>query len=464
MNLKKFVSSLFVLFLLFGCSQRKDNTQIIQKYNAISKMMVRNALTERTGYKWLKDLLKIGPRLSGSPGNFKAVEWVKNKMKEIGLDSVWLQKCKVPHWVRGNIEEAELLNARGKKIRNLHIADLGGSIGTPPNGLVANVVEVKSFDELKMLGTKAKNKIIFFNEKFDYGEINTFKAYSKAVKKRVYGAIEAAKVGAKAILIRTVGSAYDNKPHTGNMHYAKDIKKIPAAALGAIDSDYLSDVLIHHPDYKIKLKMNCENLPDTISYNVIGEIKGSEFPNQVIVVGGHLDCWDKGVGAHDDGAPALQTLEALDLIKRLDLKPKRTIRCVLFANEENGLNGGKTYGKYADTVKSETHIASIESDRGAFTPRGFSVKSDKNTLEKIKSWLPVLNNALIDWVKPGGSGADVGQIKKVKASIGYVPDAQRYMDLHHSDNDTFDKVHPREMELGTAAIAILSYIISQEGL
>ncbi len=464
MNIKKIFLLILPLLLLSSCVKKNDENQIIKKYDAISKMMVRDALTERTGYKWLKDLLKIGPRLSGSEGNFKAVEWAKNKMKEIGLDSVWLQKCKVPHWVRGNIEEASLLTEKGKKIKTLHISDLGGSIGTPAAGIVGNVVEVRSFDELKMLGKRAENKIIFFNEKFDYGEVNTFKAYSRAVKKRVYGAIEAAKVGASAILIRTVGSAYDNKPHTGNMHYAKNVKKIPAAALGAIDSDFLSNALKNHPDYKIKIRMNCKNLPDTISYNVIGEIKGSDFPDEVIVVGGHLDCWDKGVGAHDDGAPSLQTLEALDLIKRLGLKPKRTIRCVLFANEENGLNGGKTYGKYADTVKGITHIASIESDRGAFTPRGFSVKADKKVLKRIRSWLPVLNNALIDWVKAGGSGADVGQIKNVKASIGYVPDTQRYMDLHHSDNDTFDNVHPREMELGTAAIAILSYLISQEGL
>jgi len=458
--------TLIVLFAIFatGCNAPDNSSQLIQKYDAISKIMVRNALTNRTGYKWLKDFLKIGPRLSGSPGNFKAIEWIKNKMKEIGLDSVWLQECKVPHWVRGNVEKAWLLNNKGEKIKALHIADLGGSIGTPPKGLTGNVVEVSSFEELKMLGPKAKNKIIFFNEKFDYGEVNTFIAYSKAVKKRVYGAIEAAKVGAKALLIRTVGSSYDNKPHTGNMHYAENVKKIPAAALGAIDSDYLSSVLRHHPDYKIKLKMNCKNLPDTISYNVIGELRGSKFPNEVIVIGGHLDCWDKGVGAHDDGAPALQTLETLDLIKRLNLKPDRTIRCVLFANEENGLNGGKTFGKYAANDKNEKYIAAIESDRGAFTPRGFSVKANKNVLKKIQSWLPVLNNALIDWIKKGGSGADVGQIKNVIASIGYVPDTQRYMDLHHSANDTFDKVHPREMELGTAAIATLVYLISQEGL
>ncbi|MHB9040461.1 MAG: M20/M25/M40 family metallo-hydrolase, partial [Melioribacteraceae bacterium] len=186
-------------------------------------------------------------------------------------------------------------------------------------------------------------------------------------------------------------------------------------------------------------------------------------PDEIIVVGGHFDSWDKGCGAHDDGAPSLQTMEALDLLKRNGVKPKRTIRCVLFINEENGLRGGIEYGKFADS-SNDRHLAAIESDRGAFTPRGFYVTTDSLSLRKMQNWLPILNKANIDWIRNGGSGGDVGQIKNAKALLGYVPDDQRYMDLHHSANDVFSAVHPREMELGSAAIAIMSLLLSEEGL
>jgi hypothetical protein len=208
--------------------------------------------------------------------------------------------------------------------------------------------------------------------------------------------------------------------------------------------------------------MDCVNLPEAQSYNVIGELTGSTKPDEIIVLGGHFDSWDKGCGAHDDGAPCLQTMEVPYLLKKLGIRPQRTIRCVLFINEENGSRGGIAYGQYADTAK-EIHVAAIESDRGAFTPRGFFVNADSVSLAKMQSWLPVLNKALIDWIKPGGSGVDVSYIKKAHMLAGYVPDSQRYMDVHHSDNDTFETVSPREMELGTAAMAIFAYLISEEG-
>lgn len=213
----------------------------------------------------------------------------------------------------------------------------------------------------------------------------------------------------------------------------------------------------------MRIKLKCKTLPDAQSYNVIGEIKGKEFPDEVIVVGGHIDSWDKGVGAQDDGAGCVQSMEVLDLMKRLNLKPKRTIRCVLFINEENGSRGAEAYGKYADTT-NEKHIAAIESDAGGFTPRGFSVTADSSVLAKIQSWLPILKVCNIEEISEGGSGADVNDIKKVKALIGYHPDSQRYFDYHHSDNDVLEVVNPRELELGSAAIAVLAYLISEEGL
>jgi carboxypeptidase Q len=203
-------------------------------------------------------------------------------------------------------------------------------------------------------------------------------------------------------------------------------------------------------------------LPDALSYNVICDLKGYENPDEVVIVAGHFDSWDVGCGAHDDGGGCIQSLEVLDLFKRLNIKTKRTIRCIFYINEENGVRGGIEYGIYADTVSTEKHIAAIESDRGVFTPVGFSVTSDSTTLAKLQSWLPILEYTGISWVKAGGSGVDISKIKNAKALIGYVPDNQRYFDLHHSANDIFEEVHSREMQLGTAAIAILTYLLSEE--
>lgn len=247
------------------------------------------------------------------------------------------------------------------------------------------------------------------------------------------------------------------------MYYNDTLPKIPSVGIGVLDADFLSQSLKDEPFLKINLKLSCKTLPDSKSYNVIGDIKGTENPDEIILIGGHFDCWDKGVGAHDDGGGCIQSLEVLNLFQRLNLKPKRTIRCVFFINEENGTAGGIEYGKYSDS-SSEKHIAAIESDRGVFTPRGFFVDADSVTIAKIKSWLPLLEIADINWVKKGGSGVDVSKIKKSKALIGFVPDSQRYMDVHHSANDVIEAVNPRELELGTAALAILTYLLSEEGL
>ena len=455
------ISLIFLLNTGINAQTLNEKKQTI--YSAAAMKIISKALSRDEGYKWLKELCAIGPRLSGSEGSIKAIYWAETKMKECGFDSVWLQPVSVPHWERGKTEEAVVSKSKHYKNRKLIIASYGGSIATPKEGITAEIVEVKSLDEARLLGDKAKGKIIFFNRPIDASTVNTFEGYGAAVDQRVEGAVEGAKVGAVAAIVRSVQTGYDDVPHTGSMHYKEGVEKIPGAAISVIDADFLSKAIKSDPGLEITIKMDCRTLPDAQSYNVIGQIKGGEEPDQVILVGGHIDCWDKGVGAHDDGAPSIQCIEAVDLLKQCGLKPKRTIRTVLFINEENGLRGGIAYGKYAASAK-ESHLAAIESDRGAFTPRGFSVTSDSSTLLKMESWLPVLNYAYIDWIRKGGSGADVGAIKNAKALIGYVPDDQRYMDLHHSANDTFDKVHPREMELGSAAIAILVYLISEEGL
>jgi len=453
----------FLIFTETNLNAQQLPSEKIQRYSELAGKIVRSALLDKKGYEWLKELCSIGPRLSGSENSSKAITWAKNKMKECGFDSVWLQPVMVPKWVRGKIEKAYISKSKKYLNKKLTIVSYGGSIGTSKAGISGEVIEVKGLDEVKNLGDKAKGKIVFYNRPFDNGLLNTFEGYGKAVDQRINGAIEAAKVGAAGVIVRSVQSNYDNIPHTGVMLYEDNVKQIPSAAISVIDADFLSKAIKTEPNLKITIKMDCKSYPDVESYNVIGQLTGNEKPNEVIVVGGHFDSWDKGCGAHDDGAPCLQTMEALDLLKRLNIKPKRTIRCVLFINEENGLRGGIEYGKYSSN-SFEKHLAGIESDRGAFTPRGFSVTTDSLSLMKMQSWLPILNKAYIEWIRKGGSGGDVGQIKNAKALFGYVPDDQRYMDVHHSDNDVFAAVHPREMELGSAAIAIMSYLLSEEGL
>ena len=443
-------------------TQTKINSDLKEEMK-VADQFVRSALTERKGYHLLKELSDIGPRLSGSDNSIKAIMWAKKKMEEAGFDNVWLQPVMVPHWVRGKVEQAEIVKSKLLRNRKLNIATLGGSIGTDKNGITAEVLEVKNFDELRALGDKAKGKIIFMSRPLDPGIIQTFHGYGGAVDQRVFGAIEAAKLGAVGVMIRSITTKFDNVPHTGVMIYNDTIPKIPSVALGYQDADFVSDALKKDPHLQVKITLDCKTLPDAQSYNLIGELKGSEFSDQVIVIGGHSDSWDKGVGANDDGAGIIQSMEVLDLFKRLGIKPKRTIRCVFFINEENGSRGGNKYSEYANS-SPEKHIAAIESDEGSGSPRGFTFDSDSLTIEKVKGWMPVLRRSGIDWIEKGGSGVDVGHIENAKARIGYVPDPQRYFDYHHSDNDQFSIIHPREFELGSAAIATLVYMIDQFGL
>lgn len=458
--MKLFVLS---LILFIACEFAYPQTlNRIDDYKSIADTIVKTALRERKGYEWLKELCDIGPRLSGSENSLKAIYWAENKMQQLGFDSVWLQPVMVPHWERGEKEFCAIYKNH-KLIKELNVLALGGSVSTPKEGIKAKIIEVRSFDELKQKASDVKGKIVFFSRPLDQGLINTFAGYGGVVDQRVYGAIEAAKYGAIGVVIRSITTKYDNVPHTGVMIYVDSLPKIPAAAIGYLDSDYLSNQLKVNPDLELVLRINSKILDDAQSYNVIGEIKGTEFPDEVIVVGGHFDSWDVGCGAHDDGAGCIQSIEVLDLLKRLEIKPKRTIRCVLFINEENGSRGGIEYGKFA-LSSTEKHIAAIEADRGAFTPVGFNVDSDSITLNKISEWLPVLEKASIEWIKKGGSGVDVSKIKNAKALLGFVPDDQRYMDLHHSANDVFEEVHPRELELGAAAMAVMVYLLSEEGL
>jgi carboxypeptidase Q len=455
----------YLLVFLFALSFNvypQTKPEIIELYKETAKKIIDSALVNREAYSLLDELCSIGPRLSGSENSIKAIHWAESKMKSLGFDKVWLQPVMVPNWVRGNTEEAVIVSGKYKG-RNLNICALGGSIGTPEEGITAPLFEVETLDGIDSVRDKVKGKIVYINEPMDESLVNTFSAYGKAVGKRVSGAIRASRYGALAVIIRSITTKFDDVPHTGVMYYHDSIPRIPGTAAGYTDSDFLHRAISEDPGLKLHLTLSCKTLPDAQSYNVIGEIKGSERPDEVIVVGGHSDSWDEGQGAHDDGAGCVQSIEVVDLLKRLNLQPRRTIRCVLFINEENGSRGARTYGIYSDTTK-EKHIAAIESDAGGFTPRSFTVTSDSAILAKIQSWLPILNLCSIDKIEKGGSGADVNDIRKAKALIGYRPDEQRYFDFHHSANDVVSAVNPRELELGSAAITILAYLISQEGL
>ena len=424
------------------------------------------ALTESQSYNWLDHLSNdIGGRLSGSLNAERAVLWVKEELEGLGLDSVWLQPVMVPKWVRGTYEYANIESSPGNTI-NVNICALGGSIATPSSGIRANVIEVKSFEELAELGKeKIKGKIVFFNRPMQANLISTFQAYSGCVNQRYSGAEMAAKYGAAAVLVRSMNLRLDDYPHTGVMSYGNlSLKRrIPAAAISTNDAQLLSSMIALNPKLRFFLKQNCKNYPDVKSYNVIGEIKGSENPEKIILVGGHLDSWDLGDGAHDDGAGVVQSMEVLNIFKSLKLMPKNTLRVVLFMNEENGGRGAAAYAKRTEKLKEE-HVLALESDAGGFSPRGFSFDCNDDYFNKILTWKDYFEPYLIHYFKKGGSAADVAPLKNDKTVLaGLRPDSQRYFDHHHSEMDTFDAINKRELELGGATMAALVYLADQFG-
>ncbi len=451
---------LFPLLLLLAVLVPASATEP-SRYDTLAYRLATKALSENTSYLLLHELCTtIGPRLSGSPEAAKAVAWTKRKMEEYGFQNVRLEPVMVPHWRRGTVEEG-WYRANGKKAK-LNIAALGGSIATPKKGLSAEIVEVRSWDELKQLGPSVKGKIVFFNRPMDRSLLHPGHAYGQAVDQRGRGAIEAAKHGAIAALVRSMTTQFSDTPHTGSMSYVDSIPKIPAAAVSTNDANKLSTLLRDGKKVTVGLRLDCEMLPDTESANVIGELVGTEHPNEVVVIGGHLDSWDKGHGAHDDGSGCIHTIEALRLLKELGLKPKRTIRAVMFMNEENGLRGGIAYA--AMDRPGEKHIAAIESDAGGFMPRGFGV-SDSATYQKLLRFAGAFRPLGAETFVRGGGGADISPLTRQGVpSFGLNVDGQRYFDYHHSDDDTIDKVSEREMAFGSAAMALLAYILAEEGL
>ncbi|PKB18153.1 M28 family peptidase [Flavobacterium sp. 5] len=450
--------SLFLVNTIAVLAQNKDQQFFKEIYNS--------TLTNSKCYSWLDHLSNdVGARLSGSTGAQKAVEYTKKQMETLGFDKVYLQEVMVPHWVRGEKETAYIQDNKTKI--KVPICALGGSIATPQNDLAAQVIEVHSFNELKSLGAdKIKGKIVFYNRPMNNAEIDAFDAYSGAVDQRYAGAQEASNLGAVGTIVRSMNLKLDDYPHAGGQSYG-DISKdkyIPTAAISTNGAELLSKTLKTNPNLKFYFKQSCQTLPDALSYNVVGEIKGTEHPENIMVVGGHLDSWDLADGSHDDGAGVVQSMEVMNVFKNLNYKPKNTLRVVLFMNEENGLRGGNKYEELAK-ANNEKHIFALESDEGGFTPRGFSLECDDANFDKISKWKPLFEPYLIHSFTKGHSGSDIGPLTSPEiVKVGLKPDSQRYFDYHHAANDKFEAINKRELELGAATMTALIYMIDQNDI
>lgn len=454
MRLKLFTAILtFVSFTAFA--QQEDSLFI--------RSLADEILVNGRAYENLRVLTKqVGARLAGSPGMVKAEAWGKKTLEEAGADKVWLQECMVPHWVRGGKDEASIVQPQKK---SLDVLALGNSVGTGPKGITAPVILVQSFDELDQRKDEVKGKIVFYNYRFNDKLVKTFQAYGDASRYRGQGPSRAARYGAVAVLVRSMSHSADNNPHTGSTSYVDSLPKIPAAAVGLQDANRLADLIKSGKEVKLFLKTNAQMLPDTIGHNVIGEWRGTEFPDEIITVGGHLDSWDPAEGAHDDGAGCVQSIEVLRALKAIGYKPKRTIRVVLFANEENGLRGGNKYAEEAK-AKNEKHYFALESDAGGFSPRGFGFTVSAAQLEKIRQYAPLFLPYGVYELNQGGGGADIGPLGRTFGTplAGLQPDSQRYFDIHHARSDVFEAVNKRELELGAINMAALIYLVDKYGL
>lgn len=456
---------LFILGLPFGGIRSQEG---VKQDAFLIKSLFDASLEKGEAYQWLRYLCKnVGPRLAGSPGAAAAVEATKLMLEDMNFDTVYLQACMAPRWVRGQEATARIVNSNQVGTEELTVTSLGNTIGTGPNGITAEVVEVMNFDELEALGETAVNgKIVFFNRPMDVTQINTFNAYGGAVDQRVFGAARAARQGAVAVIVRSMATGVNDVPHTGTNAYEEGTTKIPAIAVSTTDANRLSQ-LLKAEVIKIHLTANGQVLSPVLTYNVIAEKRGSTHPDEIILVGGHLDSWDIGEGAHDDGTGCVQAMQVLPLLEMANYQPKRTFRCVLFMNEENGLAGAKSYWAASNAAK-EFHLLAIESDRGGFTPRGFSADADEKVFNDyyrtINDWLPLLEPYGLSF-NTGGSGADIGGLKSQGGLLlGLYPDSQRYFDYHHTAADVFEAVSRRELQLGAAAMATMVYLIDNYGL
>ena len=404
---------------------------------------------------WLTD--RIGHRLSGSAALDRAIAWATAEFERDGLDRVWTDPVRVPHWERGT-ERARVVSPAA---HDLAILALGGSVPTPTGGLRAEVVEVAGFDELSALGEEGvRGKIVLFNRQMEPG-LETENGYGSVAPLRTRGAVEAARFGAVATLVRSLGTADFRLPHTGAMRYVDDVKKIPSAAVSAEDAMLLSRLIASGEPVVVELDLGCKTLPDVDSANVLAEIRGRERPEEIVVIGAHLDSWDVGTGAHDDGAGCVIVMESIRLLRALGLTPRRTIRAVLFTNEEHGLRGGTDSAeRYKDSMPN--HVAAVESDLGGATPIGFGISAGEGAEAMLREMARPLASIGAERVFTGGGGADISPMKPHGVpQIGQLPDPTRYFDYHHTAADTLDKIDRRDLDRNVAAMAVIAWMLAE---
>lgn len=422
-----------------------------------AKSLIENIRSNGKAYQDLIELTQGGPRLSGTAAAEKAVQWGKKKMESYQIDKVWLEKVTVPHWERGATETAQMIEASGDTTP-LKIAALGGSVGTSSRGISAEVIEVKSLAEVDSLGEKVRGKIVFYNRPMN-PNVDPFEAYGGAVDQRSAGPKKASQYGAVAAIVRSMSTLQDDDhPHTGGSQKCK----IPAVAISTRGANLLSEALRRNRKTQVQLNLSAKNFPDAVSYNVIGEITGSVSPKEHVLVGGHLDSWDLGSGAHDDGAGVVQSIEVLRAVKELGLRPKRSLRAVLFMAEEQGGIGAVQYAKQLANTDSRP-IAAIESDRGGFAPNGFEVDGSSDFLAKVQGWKNVLSITGSENVVEGYGGTDVEPLKAFGIPVmDFVPVSKHYFDYHHSALDQISAVDKKDLLEGAAALASLSYLLANE--
>lgn len=448
-----------LLFPVFGLlAQDQEHQQVIQRFYS-------EALSSYEAYHQLEWLCEnTAGRISGTPEAAAAVEFTYQVMLHMSLDTVWKQPVIVKNWKRGEPEVGRLVSDIYGST-DLSVCALGLSSGTGPDGLTAGVIEVQDFEELEELGDAVRGRIVFFNRQMNPAEVNTFAAYGGAVNQRSAGPARAARQGAVACIIRSLNTELDDYPHTGVTRYDSADEVIPAFAVSTLGAELLSLRLRQDPGLHLYLRSTCQTYPDVLSYNVIGELRGSLYPEEIITVGGHLDAWDNSQGAHDDGGGCIQAIEVLRLFLATGVRPAHTIRAVMFMDEEIAQRGGQAYARAA-VKKGEQHVAAAESDRGVLTPRAVTVGTTAERFARAKSWEAYFNPYDLP-VITGGGGVDIGPLRAAYPDLvflGFLPDNQRYFRFHHSAFDTFDQVDRREMQMGAATLASVIYLFDRYGL
>jgi len=453
--MRYFLLLIIVVLLCHSSSSQNSEEQVIRQ-------IFDNALLDSTAYQNLEYICEHMPgRLLGTEASMQALHYFKDYFEKLGADTVFIQEFKTKAWKHISTS-VEIVGSKKEKNTKLRAVALGPSPSTPAEGIAAEVVAVMGLDELKQLDpAMVRGKIVFFNRPVDITLINTFRGYGSAVDQRAHGPALAAEMGAAAALVRSVTTHFDTVPHSGSTRF--DSLRIPCAAISNVDADILSEKLQKNKMTRVRIKIEAEDLEENTSGNLVVDLRGHEFPDEYIIVGGHIDSWYNTPGAHDDGAGCVQSADVMRIFKELGIKNRRTLRVVLFMDEELFQSGGDAYAKYSESQKLKTYFA-LEADAGAFTPDGFMVDAADSIYNVISGFRDLLEPYGINYIKKGGSGVDINPLKKQGVPLmGYRTDTQRYMDIHHSAADTFDKIHFRELQLGSGCMATMVYLIDKNG-